>query len=124
MITLTLEVPRECWISSNDRLHYREKARRTKELRAMGATAAAHLHRPMLHRCEVLVRVQYSSNRRADPPNSYPTVKAIQDGFTDAGVWPDDDSKHITRLSFERYETPALLTGIHRLFFEITPCSG
>lgn len=34
-------------------------------------------------------------NRRRDPHNFYPTVKAILDGFTTACVWVDDDSEHV-----------------------------
>jgi crossover junction endodeoxyribonuclease RusA len=34
-------------------------------------------------------------NRRRDPHNWYPTIKAVLDGFTTAAVWPDDDSNHV-----------------------------
>jgi len=34
-------------------------------------------------------------DKRRDPSNFYPTVKAICDGFTHACVWGDDDSKHV-----------------------------
>lgn len=37
-------------------------------------------------------------NRRRDPHNFFPTVKAICDGFTNACVWQDDDSKHVKTL--------------------------
>jgi Holliday junction resolvase RusA-like endonuclease len=33
--------------------------------------------------------------RRRDPSNWYPTLKALVDGLTKAGVWPDDDSTHV-----------------------------
>ena len=34
-------------------------------------------------------------DKRRDPHNIYPTIKAIVDGFTNACVWEDDDSKHV-----------------------------
>jgi Holliday junction resolvase RusA-like endonuclease len=34
-------------------------------------------------------------DKRRDPHNFYPTIKAICDGFTHACVWQDDDSKHV-----------------------------
>lgn len=34
-------------------------------------------------------------DKRRDPHNFYPTIKAILDGFTVACVWEDDDSKHV-----------------------------
>lgn len=43
----------------------------------------------------------YSPTRsRLDPPNLYPTVKAIIDGMTDAGIWIDDNHKVIKKMSF------------------------
>lgn len=50
----------------------------------------------------VTVNVQYDSNRRADPANAYPTVKALVDGLTDFGVLTDDDSKHLPEMTFKR----------------------
>lgn len=34
-------------------------------------------------------------NQRRDPMNFYPTVKALIDGLTTAGFWPDDDARHV-----------------------------
>lgn len=43
----------------------------------------------------------YSPTRsRLDPPNLYPTIKAIIDGMTDAGIWVDDNYKVIRSMSF------------------------
>ena len=41
------------------------------------------------------------------PANGYPTIKALIDGMTDAGVWPDDDSEHVIGPDMRRAtETP------------------
>lgn len=60
----------------------------------------AKQHRLMARGAVGLVEVMITfgtnkPNQRRDPSNFYPTVKAICDGFTNAAVWIDDDSKHV-----------------------------
>jgi len=45
-------------------------------------------------------------NQRRDPHNFMPTMKYLIDGFTSAGIWPDDDSKHV------RTNEPVFTTAI------------
>lgn len=40
------------------------------------------------------------TRRRLDPPNLYPTVKALIDGLTDASWWADDNFMHLVETSF------------------------
>lgn len=100
--TLTIKVPANEWMSSNDRMHWRARASRTKRLRRRG-WLEAHKNRlfPM-RRAFVIVSVQYATSGRADPANAYPTVKALVDGLTDFGVLTDDDSKHLPAMTFKR----------------------
>jgi crossover junction endodeoxyribonuclease RusA len=85
-------------LSLNDRRHYRAAAKLTAEWRRNAHTAAniARLepHGPSLVQVVFPVR----TNARRDPSNLMPTVKAIVDGLTDAGTWPDDDSRHVAIL--------------------------
>lgn len=67
---------------------------------------------------KVIITVCPPSKRRMDPPNFYPTVKAIIDGLTDASWWEDDNFQHLYELSF-RYGEPTGETGIFRLYFDI-----
>lgn len=39
-----------------------------------------------------------NGNARRDPSNYLPAVKAIIDGFVDAGFWPDDNGDWVTVL--------------------------
>ena len=93
---LILEIPSDWWMSSNSRMHWAPKARRTDWLRSFARLQAKAQH---LDRCRgpVLVTcwVQFPTRGRADPANAYPVVKAIIDGLTDAHIWPDDDSEHV-----------------------------
>lgn len=58
------------------------------------------------------------TKRRFDPPNIYPTIKAILDGFTDAGVWDDDNHEIIKSLTF-RYGGLSNVKGKYRIAIEI-----
>jgi crossover junction endodeoxyribonuclease RusA len=54
----------------------------------------------MFNRFVVIVEVFTPTRRRSDPPNLYPTVKALVDGLTDAGWWEDDDYSRMVQMSF------------------------
>ena len=91
-------------INSNDRQHQTDKAKVTKRIRAF-----AYWHTSMnkdkgraafspSNPCEVTVTIYSPTKSKLDPPNLYPTVKAIIDGMTDAGIWTDDNHKVILCL--------------------------
>lgn len=46
--------------------------------------------------CDVFVAFPVAGNRRRDPHNWYPTIKAVVDGITRAGAWPDDTPEFVT----------------------------
>lgn len=103
MIELCFDIDRPLWLTSNQRMGWWEKARRSRLLREYaGWLGASVARRPMFDRCEVEALIAYPSSRRADPANASPTVKALIDGLTDAGYWPDDDSKHVTAVTYRR----------------------
>jgi crossover junction endodeoxyribonuclease RusA len=87
-------------MSSNDRMFWAAKAGLTSLWRQ-----TAHMYaRRNKHRftvppvpSNVLITFEVSDpGRRRDPMNAYPTIKAIIDGITDAGIWPDDNSRWVT----------------------------
>lgn len=103
--TVTFTIPREQWVTSNSRLHHYAKAQRVKILRETGAIQAraqqiSHYAQPV----QLMIGIGYPTAVRSDPSNSEPTVKGLVDGMTDAGVFKDDDSKHVTALIFFRLE--------------------
>lgn len=55
---------------------------------------------------------------KLDPPNLYPTVKAIVDGMTDAGIWIDDNHKVIKSMTF-RYGGLSGEKGYYKLVLDI-----
>ena len=70
-----------------------------KELRLIARAEAGLNIKPVYS--PVLVTVYAPTRRRLDPPNLYPTVKAIIDGLTDANLWPDDNHEVIKMMSFQ-----------------------
>lgn len=91
-------------ISSNDRLHPIVKSQITSYLRGLAEkTILENPHNQQFspeNPCSVKVYVSAPTKRRMDPANWYPTVKALLDGMTDAGLWSDDDYKVIREVSF------------------------
>lgn len=94
---ITIEIPNEWWMTSNHRLHWRKKAVRTKWLRHLAAVQArqAGLPRDLPTPVEVKAYISYPGPCSPDPNNAEPTTKALVDGLTDYGCWPDDDRKHV-----------------------------
>lgn len=107
MTEISISIPDNEWLTANGRLHWSEKARRTKVLRTvrgwMAARSQGFILKPM-EAASVVATIHYPANRRQDPANASPTVKALIDGCVDAGLLPDDDAEHLTRVSFERGE--------------------
>lgn len=96
MTTLTVTIPRAWWLSSNLRLHWAEKARRTRWLRNLAATTA---HGMTLgggqYRVTAHIAYPKGATGRVDPNNAAATTKALIDGCVDAGLLVDDDARHL-----------------------------
>jgi len=104
MTTLTIEIPRALLISANDRMHWREKARRTAILRHVGhatvktQTCGGAIPTPVT----LTVAVTYPPlARRRDASNLAPTVKGLLDGIVDAGLLPDDNDRIIVATTYQ-----------------------
>lgn len=117
--TLTVEIPKEWWMTSNQRLHRMDKARRTANIRQLAAIKARGLM-PVTEQVAARCHIALDSRRHFDPPNAWPTVKAILDGITDARIWPDDDATHVPVTSFLRDWTPAV-KGSRRVTIQLIP---
>ena len=104
MTTLSFSIPSEWWLSANQRLHWAPKSKRTTYLRNLGAFVAVadELDGKRLGSTHVAAFIGYLRNGTADPANAAPTIKALIDGMTDAGVWPDDDSTHVIGPTYLR----------------------
>lgn len=57
------------------------------------------------------------TRRHIDPPNLWPTVKALLDGLTDASWWQDDDFTHVVETSF-RYGGLSGIKDKYSIYFQ------
>lgn len=118
-MTLVVRIPGRP-MSSNDRDHWRERARKTARTRdeaRLVALLQLGPRPPQLH-WPVTVTVQHNTAtaRRSDTANCQPAVKAAIDGLTDAGLWPDDGPDFVAAVTF----LPPVKTGTDELVLHIT----
>lgn len=91
-------------LNANDRPHWTQKAKITAYLRHIAAEKGREgksIPYTKKRPCGLVVTIYAPSKRRMDPPNFYPTVKALVDGLTDAGIWTDDNHEVIRYMTFE-----------------------
>ncbi len=115
---LLFEIPASLWMSANQRLHWAQRAKRTKALRQLGFVVARNARLGTLGTTHVAAFIGYPSGGRADPANASPTIKALIDGAVDAGVWPDDDHLHVIGPTYLR--GPKSPPGTHTVRLVLT----
>lgn len=83
-------------VNLNDRGHWAERMRATRAWRNAADLASRGVPpQPSPSNVRLVIGVP-DPGRRRDPSNWMPTVKACVDGITGNGVFPDDDSTHVT----------------------------
>ena len=94
-LTITLPLPHKN-LSPNARVHWRTKADATAKARRdarLAATSIINQTRktpPKLESATMQATFYFRDSRRRDKSNAASSLKAYEDGFTDAGVWRDD----------------------------------
>lgn len=108
-------------LNANDRINHYKANRITQYLRRLAKIEGKKksgepysASRP----CRVIATFYPPTRRRIDPPNFNPTIKAILDGFTDAGIWPDDNYSVIPEHVF-RYGGLSGIEKRYRVVIEI-----
>jgi crossover junction endodeoxyribonuclease RusA len=88
-------------LNQNDRRHWAEKGRITRDLRKAAWACARNLGIPALEMAAVVVEYQPPLNgRRRDADNIAAAGKPAIDGLVDARVLPSDDSRHLTEVIY------------------------
>ena len=118
---IRIAIPANEWVTSNDRLHWREKARRVAAIRRRSAVLARQQLTPIAGPVMVVCRTRYRAGRGLDADAAAPTLKAAIDGMTDAGIWADDDADHVGAICYKApRKDPTLPKGRHALDIIIT----
>jgi crossover junction endodeoxyribonuclease RusA len=89
---ITVHVPREWLLNANQRLHWRQKAERSRALRTLALSESGRHRKPFDVPAVCTVIVAWPDKRRRDAHNLMPTIKACIDGIVDSGSWLHDDS--------------------------------
>lgn len=110
---LVLEIPKSHWHTSNDRGKWYIFAPRIKANRAAAKNAAIGGGLGAFSVAHVTAYIGYPRAGRADPGNASPVVKALLDGLTDAGIWADDDSRHVIGPDYRREAGVTGKPGVH-----------
>lgn len=108
-------------LNANDRPHWAQKAKITAFLRQIGRLKASEGKYTTYTKkcpCGLLVTIYAPTKRRMDPPNFYPTVKALVDGMTDAGLWTDDNHEVIKFMTF-RFGGLSGVDGKYKIEIEV-----
>lgn len=125
-VILTLAISRDVLMTSNLRLHWAEKARRTRAIRDMAWVLCKHEHRnTRLEMADLLVTTRWPDHRVRDADNAAPMVKAAVDGVVQAGLLADDNHKILRRTTYEIGEPIKDLPGIAAwMYLTFTPVEG
>jgi crossover junction endodeoxyribonuclease RusA len=107
-----LAISRDNLITSNMRLHWAEKARKTRVIREMAHVMCKHPKRPHLPAATCDVVVKWPDRRRRDAESIAPTAKAAIDGCVDAELLTDDSDRYLKKVSYsnsdETHNTPGV----------------
>ena len=107
-------------LSSNARIHYRQKAVLTRQIRESAYWVAKAANIAPVKPSAVLTVWYPPDRRRRDAGSCAPTTKAAIDGLVDAGVWPDDNPTHVIE---ERYRIGPIDRDNPRIELHLIPAS-
>lgn len=116
-VSLLAIIPNAQWLSSNQRLHWAPKAKRTAWIRnTFRGLSAGHM--PIERHVHIVAHIGYPTAAKADPANAYPSVKAAVDGCVTAGLLVEDSHEWVTGPDMRRDHTKAP-RGTHTVRLEI-----
>lgn len=88
-------IPSAQMLSLNDRGDRRRTTPTVKNLRTTAMIRARAAGIGQSDKLRLVAWLRFPDARRRDPHNYMPTLKAMVDGFVDAGVLTDDDKHHL-----------------------------
>lgn len=97
----TIDVPKAYWWTQNKRGDWRAKYRRTSVVKRCAYLTyrslinSGKLKPPAKWPVHVTAIIHPLTHGRFDSENAAPMVKAILDGITQSGYWPDDNADYV-----------------------------
>lgn len=122
---ITLAIQRDTLLTSNQRLHWRPKADRTKAIRDMALVWCRHTRPEKMQAATCDVEVKWGDRRQRDSHNVQPTLKAAIDGIVgDYGLLPGDSDRYLKALNItaseEVHTTPGVACYLVFTFTEVS----
>jgi crossover junction endodeoxyribonuclease RusA len=119
-----LAINRDVLLTSNQRLHWAEKAKRTKVIRDLAWVWCKHYKYPTMRKVACAVEVTWPDKRRRDASNLMPTFKAAIDGCVDAELLEDDSDRVLRELKItaagETRNVPGIACFLRLSFTEVS----
>ncbi|MDO4243506.1 MAG: hypothetical protein Q4C85_07085 [Actinomyces sp.] len=123
MTSLRFTVPKSLWMSANRQIarpgHRQRIISDLHVLAALGARQAGVRRLP--EPCTIVWEICYpkGTGPKADPPNAYPTSKALLDGLVNAGLLTDDNANVVVVQAFCRGPNTRR-QGVHEVLLTAT----
>ena len=125
MREIDIAISRQLWWTQNCRSHswavpYQRKKRVKDAARITfrGLINAGRLTRPTYWPVHVTAIIHPLTHGRFDPENAAPMVKAILDGITQSGYWPDDNADYVIGPDY-RLGEPSTEKGVYHITIRI-----
>jgi crossover junction endodeoxyribonuclease RusA len=123
---IKLAITKDTLLTSNQRLHWRPKADRTRAIRDMALVWCRYERATKMQAATCAVEVKWGDRRQRDAHNLQPSIKAAIDGIVgDYGLLPGDDDRYLKALTITASEdvhtTPGVACYLQLTFTEVTP---
>ena len=129
-VSITVAILASEVLTSNQRLHWRVKAKKTSSIRQLSFFSWRLAGSPRMERARCVAHLAYPDKRRRDVSNLQPTIKAAIDGIVSGPgslkgrggcLLPDDDDAHLIGPDLRHADgdvTPGFLTITFDFFEE------
>ena len=122
--SIILAITKDALLTSNQRLHWRPKADRTRAIRDMALVWCRYERPAKMQAATCAVEVKWGDRRQRDAHNLQPSIKAAIDGIVgDYGLLPGDSDRYLKALSItasdEVHDTPGVACFLTLTFTEV-----
>lgn len=121
---INLAISKDTLLTSNQRLHWRPKADRTRAIRDMALVWCRHTRPTKMQAATCAVEIKWPDRRQRDAHNLQPTIKAAIDGIVgDYGLLPGDSDRYLKGLNItasgDTHKTPGVACYLQFTFTEV-----
>jgi hypothetical protein len=121
---IQLAILKDTLLTSNQRLHWRPKAARTRAIREMALVWCRYERPAKMQAATCAVEIKWGDRRQRDAHNLQPSIKAAIDGIVgDYGLLPGDSDRYLKSLTItasdEVHDTFGVACYMRLVFTEV-----